>query len=242
MSGNLTIVKFCDAASVVRQGVHASDTEPLGTVADVKAAIERHIPAVEWEIEPSLVSIMQRTASESWRNWDSEMLAAASRPKQNGHCHSAELSLSFESLPVEDDAVVAFLLVEMRSIGNPWLVLRDLCHANSWTAVGLDHEIVDFGREIARWEDWQQNQERYLAEARLRRHTVQAAIASHNASCADLVQRLVQTGANCPRCSEAHREWRCVVPSSPDRPAYIVCRRCGRSCSETDLTGQTLTD
>jgi hypothetical protein len=231
MSGDLSIVKFRGKPPTRRSEMREEALLPLGTLREIKAILERHIPAIEWEIEPSLLSILQQSGSNLWREWDAETLAAVSVPKLVGQCHNDSLSLRFYSLPTDEEANVSSLLVEMHSVGNPYVTLQTLCEANGWIAIGPnpEDEPVDFSQAIAEWEDWEQNEDRYLEAASIGREEREHEIADFNRECHQCLMSLNEAGGSCPRCDERHNNWRCIVPDDPSRRAYFVCGACGRS-------------
>lgn len=240
MAGDLTILNYRGTLPTYNRDVRKADTKPLGTARKVKAEIERYIPDIEWEREPPLLELLQLSGAEVGREWDAEMLASASIPTQNGHCHTEQLSLSFCSLPVEDDAMVSSLAVVMRAVGNPYVALWDLCKANGWVAIGPnpDDEFVDFAQAIAEWEDWVQNADKYRKESRAQRQAKLEEIAAQKSECMRFEEQLVRDGARCPQCGESHADWRCVVPDNPERLAYFVCRKCGRSVQREQFAAE----
>lgn len=170
MSGDLSLFKYRGTPPARNKDIQVECLLTLGTVGEVKAILEKYIPKIEWEIEPSLLSIMQQSGSELWKSWDEETLERASHPQQNGWIHTDSLVLQFYGLPTDENADVRFLHVELHSRGNPYVILKTICDQQGWLAVGPnpDEPIVDFLLTIAEWEDWQRNEEQYLEEARKR--------------------------------------------------------------------------
>lgn len=231
MAGDLSILKFKDNPPKLRREIRDEETLPLGTLREIKPLLEQHIPAIEWEMEPSVLSILQQTGSDLWKEWDKDQLASASRSRLVGIAETEEFLLRFHSLPTEDDTELRSLLVELHSVGNPYIPLKSLCERNGWSAVGPnpDDEFIDFDQAIAEWEEWERNQDQYLEEAQERQSQRRSEIASFNQECQEFLAGLLDNNAACPKCKKHHMEWRCVIPDDPDRRAYFVCRQCGGS-------------
>lgn len=231
MSGDLSIVKYKNAPPARRSEMRQEETLSLGSLSEIKTILERQFPEIEWEMEPSLLSILQKSGSDLWKDWDEEMLASASRPRLVGHVDTDDLLVRFHSLPTDDEAEVPYLLVELHSVGNPYIALGSLCEQNGWVAVGPnpEDEFIDFEQAIKSWEDWQQNEDQSLEEARERRLQRQNENAAYNEQCQELLAKIVRENTVCPKCERLHTEWRCVIPDDPDRRAYFVCRPCGGS-------------
>lgn len=132
MSGDLSILKYTDKVPARINERGAPSPVPLGTLSEIKTKIEEFIPTVEWENEPSLISMMKENGSEQWRGWDSELIEAASRPKLNGHCHTDDFALTFHSLPVDAKDLVQQLHVSLYIAGNPYVPLQTLCSIHGW--------------------------------------------------------------------------------------------------------------
>jgi hypothetical protein len=237
MSEEISILKYAGTPPSKNAEIVSDQIVSLGTVRELKTILERHSPLIEWEIEPSLLFMMQQSGSNLWRDWDAELLASRSHPRLNGHIHSDSLSLSILSLSTDEEADVSSLLVEVRSVGNPYKVLQTLCEENGWIAYRLNpnDELVDFAKTNEEWEDWQENEERYLEESRERRAENQKLIESQRAECQRFLETIVHDGNACPKCRKHHTDWRCVVPDDPFRCAYFVCRECGKSSERDDF-------
>lgn len=237
MSGDLTILNYTGNPPTTKRDIDDAALRPLGTMSDLRALLIAQFPDIEWESTPSLLSIVKQSGSESWRDWSPEELAHRSQPSVSAHSHNDEFMISFYGLPVDHAADVKHLLVEMHAAGNPYRPLKVLCSSNGWVAVGPnpDDQFIDFDEAIAAWDDFEQNESAYLDEARQRDQKRLAENEAFSKACVDFTEAVLMRGFSCPKCDVLHDQWRCIVPSRPDRRAYFICTECGRSIEKADL-------
>lgn len=129
---------------------------PLGSLDEVRIHISTVLPETEWITEPPLIEIMKRTGSDSWKEWDPEMIASASHPKLKAYYDNGGLSL--EMYGFEQDGPLRYLLVEVRGDANPIPTLRALCVPNGWSAHEMcrNAEFLDLaGDTHGRWSAWE---------------------------------------------------------------------------------------
>lgn len=130
---------------------------PLGTLDEVRKHISTVFPGTEWREEPPLIDLMKASGSTSWKSWDKETIAAASKPKLRavyGHGN-----LFFEMFGFEQDGPLRFVLLDIRGQENPLPLLRKLCEPKGWSLaeMGKDGEFLDFTGSSAedKWNSWQ---------------------------------------------------------------------------------------
>ncbi len=142
---------------------------PLGTLEEVRAYISSVLPKTQWVTEPPLIEIMKRSGSDSWKEWDAESIASASRPKLKAH-YEAD-GVSFEMYGFDQNGPVQYFLLEVRGDQNPIPTLRTLCSPKGWSAHEMCRgaEFLDLNLDRqGRWSVWEKFRDFAIGRARRR--------------------------------------------------------------------------
>ena len=167
MPWELTIVNYDGKPPRLASESLESKCLPLGTLDEVRAHISSVLPETEWLTEPPLIEIMKQTGSDSWKEWDPEMIASASRSKLKGYYENGGLFL--EMYGFEQDGPLRYLLMEVRGDANPIPTLRTLCNPNGWSAHEMcrDAQFLDLdGDRHDRWSVWERFRNFAIGRAR----------------------------------------------------------------------------
>lgn len=127
----------------------------LGTLDEVRAHISSALPRTEWVTEPPLIEFMKRNGSDSWKEWDTDSIASASRPKLKAYYEND--GMFFEMYGFDQDCPVQYFLLEVRGDEDPIPTLRALCSPKGWSAHEMcrDAEFLDLDKDKqGRWSVW----------------------------------------------------------------------------------------
>ena len=155
MPWELTILKYDGEPPRMRRDAQKERELPLGTLAEVKGHITEVMPGTEWYEEPSLIEIMKMTGSDTWKDWDDEMIAASSEPKIKAHFESGDTS--FEMFGFEADGPIRHFLMDIRGNDNPISTLRALCLPKRWSVAEMSRDgefLALSGNSDSRWNAW----------------------------------------------------------------------------------------
>ena len=155
MPWELTLVKY-DGEPPRRVSDASRDRYlAMGTLEEVQQHISSVLPATEWVKEPSPIEVMKHGGSDSWKDWDDEMIASASQRKLKGYFLRDDLSL--EIYGFEQEGPLRYVLVEVRGEGDAISTLRALCCPVGWSAhdMSRDAAFIDLtGSGNTRWSFW----------------------------------------------------------------------------------------
>jgi hypothetical protein len=132
-----------------------SRKRPLGTLDAVRLHISTVFRGTEWFEEPPLIELLKTNGDTSWKSWDPEMIADASKTKLKAVYDHGETTL--EMFGFEQVEPLTFFLLDVRGRNDPIQLLRMLCEPKGWLVaeMGMDGEFLDLiASGEKRWNGW----------------------------------------------------------------------------------------